>query len=77
MNHRAAEVIALSCNPAATLTAPARILSKRDQPVAFDGFGIGKKVGVGRVGALDNSDAAQKIDPAALSLIACSGPISK
>jgi hypothetical protein len=77
MNHRAAGVIPLGCNPAATLTTPARVLRKRDQPVAFDGFGIREKVGVGRVGSLDDSNAAQKIDPAALSLIACSGPISR
>jgi shikimate kinase len=36
-----------------------------DQPVAFDGVRRSQQVGVGRAGALDDADAAQKIDPAA------------
>jgi hypothetical protein len=41
---------------------------KRDQPVAFDGALVGDQVGIGRTGTLDNPDASQNSDPAALSV---------
>jgi hypothetical protein len=60
-----------------SLAAPARELFEGDQPLAFGGIGIGNEVGVGRARTLDNPDAAQKSDPAARSLSALSGPISR
>jgi hypothetical protein len=41
---------------------------QRDQPIAFDGTVIGDEVGVGRASSLDDTDARQKRDPAALSV---------
>ena len=38
---------------------------------------IGNQVGIGRAGALDDADAGQKSDPAARSVSAPSGPISR
>jgi hypothetical protein len=42
------------------LAALAGLLLERDQPVAFDGLPVGKEVGVGRAGALDDADPAQR-----------------
>ena len=63
--------------PAQTLSLAAGLLRKRDQPIALDGCGIGHDVGVGRTGPLDDPDAGQNRDPAALSVRAPKGPISK
>jgi hypothetical protein len=40
-------------------------LLERDEPPALSGSCIGDQVGIGRAGALDDSYAGQKIDPAA------------
>jgi hypothetical protein len=41
---------------------------QRDQPIAFDSTVVGYEVGIGRASALDDTDARQKRDPAALSV---------
>jgi hypothetical protein len=51
------------------LTALPGVLREGNQPVALDDGRIGQQVGIGRAGALDDSDSAQKIDPAARSVI--------
>ena len=61
----------------AALPAPARLLLERDQPVAFGGGSVGNDVGIGRAGALDDPDAAQKSDPAARSVTELSGPMRR
>jgi hypothetical protein len=53
----------------AALAAPSRVLLQGDEPVAFNRAQVTQKVGVGRAGALDDPDSAQKIDPAARSVI--------
>ena len=60
--------------PLATL---ARLLFKRNQPVALDGAVVGQEIGIGRAGPLDDADAAQKRLPAALSVKRPSGPIKR
>ena len=62
-------------NPA--LPSFALLLVERDQPIAFDGLVVGNEIGIGRAGALDNSDAGQNRLPAARSVRAVSGPISR
>jgi hypothetical protein len=61
----------------AALSPLARVLRQRDEPVALDGVRIGQQVGIGRAGALDDADSAQKIDPAARSVMPFNVPISK
>lgn len=73
----AAEEITGLTDPLASLAASARGLGQGNEPVPFYGTWIGKQVGVGRAGTLDDPDAAQKIDPAARSVIALRGPISR
>jgi hypothetical protein len=68
LDERAAVEIALDRNPGPTLAAPAGFLVQRDQPVAFDDTLVGDQVGIGRAGALDDTDTRQKSDPAALSV---------
>jgi hypothetical protein len=63
--------------PRSSLAAPPRLLFARDQPIAFADRWLGKDVGVGRAGALDGPDAAQKSDPAARSESEPSGPMSR
>ncbi len=63
--------------PAAALPSPSCGLIERDQPVAFDCLFVRDQVGVGRAGALDDADARQKIDPAALSVSVCKGWIRR
>jgi hypothetical protein len=77
LNQGAAVEISRRGNPRPSLAPPASLLFERDQPIAFDRAWLGNDVGVGRAGPLDDADAAQKIDPAALLVIAPSGPISK
>jgi hypothetical protein len=77
LDERAAGEIARRRDPSASLPAPARILVQRDQPIALDRAVIGNEVRVGRAGALDDPDAAQNRLPAARSVNAVSGPISK
>src|SRR6185437_588406 len=76
-NERTAVEIAFRGNPNAALATPARLLVKRDEPVALGGLAVGEEVGVGRTGTLDDSDSSQNRLPAALSLRDPSGPISK
>jgi hypothetical protein len=77
LDQRAAVEIALGGNPLPPLPTSAGILVQGDQPIAFVGAGISKNVGIGRAGPLDDPDPSQKIDPAARSAIAPSGPISR
>jgi len=63
--------------PRPALPPPARLLVKRDQPIAFDGIGVGNDVGVGRAGPVDGPDTGQNRLPAARSANVVSGPISK
>ncbi len=77
LHERAAEEIAWRGKPGAALAALAGILRQSDEPIAFDGRFVGDEVGVGRAGALDNADAAQKSEPAARSVSAPSGPINR
>ena len=77
LNQRAAEEIAGFADPLPALSSTARILLKRYEPIAFARFAIGQKVGVGRARAIDDADSAQKIDPAARSVMPFSGPISR
>lgn len=69
--------IARNRDPLAALPATTRLLVKRDQPIAFAGISVSEKIGVGRAGAIDDADSAQKIDPAARLVICKSGPLSK
>ena len=73
----AAEEIALRRHPFRPCRPLPASCCQRDQPVAFDRVWIGKQVGIGRAGALDDPDAAQNSDPAARSVSAPSGPISR
>jgi hypothetical protein len=77
LHKRAAVEVAIDRDPASALAAPPRLLVQRDEPVAFDGALFRNQVGIGRAGALDDPDARQKIDPAALSVKDPSGPISR
>ena len=77
LDQRAAEEIARSRNPGAALASPACLLLERNQPATLNGIRIGEQVDVGRTGALDDIDTAQNRLPAALSVKALSGPISK
>jgi hypothetical protein len=77
LDQSASEKIPFGRDPGAALSSPARFLLERDQPVAFDQAFVGKNVGVGRAGALDDADSAQNKDPAARSVIAPIGPISR
>ena len=63
--------------PLAPLPSPARLLLERDEPVALYSRRIGDKIGVGRAGALDETDAGQNSVPAARSVSVPSGPISR
>ena len=76
-DQRASEKIAGKRLPGAALTAPSAILGFGDQPVTFDRVQIVKQFAVGRTGALDDTDAGQKIDPAARSVQLLNGPISR
>jgi len=67
LDQSAAEEVAAKRAPFAALPSPPGFLSARDQPVALDAVLRCEEIGVGRAGALDNADAAQKIDPAARS----------
>ncbi len=53
------------------------LLLERDKPVALACGRVGNEVGVGRAGAPDDKDSAQKRDPAARSVRALSGPIRR
>ena len=77
LDEGASEEIAGRGDPMAALPALSRLLVERDQPVALAEGLIGYRVGIGRAGALDDPDAAQKSAPAALSVIAPNGPISR
>ena len=59
------------------LPAAAGVLRERDQPIPFKGGFVRKQVGIGRAGALDDADAAQKRLPAARSVRLPSGPMRK
>ena len=72
-----AEEIAVGGLPITALTAAPGVLGQRDQPIAFLRIIIGKQIGVGRAGPLDDADVAQKSDPAARSVRSCSGPMSR
>jgi hypothetical protein len=72
-----AEEIAFQSLPRPSLAAAPGILAKRDQPVAFDRQRVAEQRAIGRADLLDDADAAQKSDPAALSAIVPSGPISR
>jgi hypothetical protein len=50
---------------------------KRNEPIALSGFRVCDEIGVGRARALDDSNAAQKRDPAALSVYDCRKPMSR
>ncbi len=69
--------IAVGRDPVPALAALACCLLERDEPVSFDGIRIGKQVGIGRAGALDDPDSAQKSDPAARSVSELNGPIKR
>lgn len=56
--------------------APA-LLAQCDQPIGFDGRRVGKQCEISRSQLLDDPDATQKSDPAALFVSSPSGPISK
>jgi hypothetical protein len=73
----AAKEIASQADPLAALAAAASILIHGDKPIAFNGGLIAEKIGVGRACSLDDANPGQKIDPAARSVNALSGPISK
>jgi hypothetical protein len=77
LDQRAAMEIALRRNPLAALPAAPGMLFERNQPVTLGGGVVGKQVRVGRARALDDADSAQKIDPAARSVRAPSGPINR
>jgi len=77
LNERATVKIPWRGNPCPALTPSARLLLESDQPISLDAVRIGDEIGVGRTDPLDDADAAQKIDPAALSVIAPSGPIRR
>jgi hypothetical protein len=76
-DQRAAVKIAGARLPGPALPTAAVGLIERDEPVAFDSGFVSEKVGVGRAGLLDDTDAAQNSDPAARSVSAPSGPISR
>ena len=76
-DERAAVEVARRRDPGSALPSPARFLLEGDEPVAFDCGVVGDEVGVGRAGALDDPDPRQKSVPAARSLSAPSGPISR
>jgi hypothetical protein len=77
LDDRASVEIPRRGDPLASLAAPARLLLKRDEPVAFLRGRFSDEIGVGRAGSLDETDAAQKSVPAARSVTAPKGPISK
>jgi len=77
LDERAPVEIAVGGDPLASLPAPARFLFERDEPFAFDGSLRSEQVRIGRANALDDPDAAQKIDPAARSVIEPSRPIRR
>lgn len=77
LDKRASVEIARPAEPLSALPAPARALFESDQPVPLGRGTIGKEVRVGRAGALDDPDSAQKSAPAALSVTAPSGPIRR
>ena len=67
LNQRASVEIALDGDPGPALASPSRFLVKRNQPITFDCAAIGDQVGIGRTGPLDDPDARQNKDSAALS----------
>ena len=77
LDKRRTEEIAVLRLPLATLPSLARILRQGDEPSAFHRRSIGKQIGIGRAGTLNDADAAQNRLPAALSLRLPSGPMSK
>jgi hypothetical protein len=62
-HHRASEEIAGLRHPFAALATLPRSLLERDQPIALDRGFVGQQVRIGRAGALDDSDSAQKQRP--------------
>jgi len=74
---RTAVEITLDRDPLAALAALARALIERNEPLALDRSFIRKKVGIGRAGAVDDPDSAQKSDPAARSVSEPKRPISR
>jgi len=77
LDKRAPVEIAGRRNPLTPLPPPARLLFERDKPVAFASDGVGNEVGIGRAGSLDDADSAQKSVPAARSVNALRGSMSK
>ncbi|MBB3763868.1 hypothetical protein FHS50_000891 [Sphingomicrobium lutaoense] len=76
-HQRRSEEIAVDRLPFATLPTATGILPPRYQPVAFRRRDIGKEVGIGRTGDLDETDLAQNKAPAALSAALPIGPMSR
>ena len=72
-----AEKVTLLADPVTALPPASGVLFERNQPVSFCGAGVGKQVGVGGTGTIDEMDTAQKIDPAALSAKLPSGPMRR
>jgi hypothetical protein len=64
-------------NPLPSLPTLSGPLLERDEPIAFGGRSVSDKIGVGRVGALDDADSAQNSDPAARSVSVLNGPMSR
>jgi hypothetical protein len=56
---------------------PPRVLTQRNEPIAFDGTGVREQGTIGRAKLLDDPDTAQNSDPAALSVIVVSDPMRK
>ena len=72
-----AEEIAVERFPRAAVAPAPGVLAQRDQPVALDRERIGEQGAVGRADLLDDADAAQNSDPAAVSVMLPSGPMSR
>jgi hypothetical protein len=77
LDDRRSEEIAFDRFPSPAMAPATAVLRQGDEPIAFDGLGVGEQRAVGRPDPLDDADSAQNRLPAALLVSRPSGPISR